>query len=200
MNKFQKLSILLLSLFSFQAAFGQSPMKAPISFKLKNGVTVVVAQNEGLGKIYSRLTIENQSSDSQKVATQVLENFFNHKANKFNESMATNGKPVSQVTMSLKEANTATNISTFEQTLSFVSNAFINPEITKEAFNEMKNQYTGEKADLESITLKDLQEVYNKNFKAADAYITIAGDITPSEARVIALKVFGGWKNETVSL
>lgn len=200
MNKIQKLSILLITLFSFNAAFAQSPMKEPISFKLKNGVTVVVAQNVGLGKIYSRLTIENQTSDSQKVATQVLENFLSHKANKFNESMSANGKPVAQVSMGLKEANTATNINTFEQTLNFVSSAFINPEITKEAFDEMKTQYTGEKADLENITLKDLQEVYNKNFKAADAYITIAGDITPSAARVIATKVFGGWKTETVAL
>lgn len=197
MNKIHKLSILLIALFSFNTSFAQSPMKEPVSFKLKNGLTVVVAQNVGLGKIYSRLTIENQTDDSQKVAAQILANFLNNKANKFNEGMLENGKPVSTVSMSFNEANAATNINTFEQTLNFVSSAFINPQITKEAFDEMKSQYTGDKADLASITIKDLQEFYNKNFKAADTYITIAGDITPGAAKLITNRVFGSWKAET---
>ncbi len=200
MNKIHRLSILLIALFSFNTSFAQSPMKEPVSFKLKNGLTVVVAQNVGLGKIYSRLTIENQTDDSQKVAAQVLENFLSNKATKFNEGMLENGKPVARVTMTFNEANAATNITTFEQTLSFVSNAFINPEITKEAFDEMKSAYTGNKADLASITIKDLQDFYNKNFKAADTYITIAGDITPSAAKLITNRVFGDWKTETTAL
>jgi len=197
MNKIHKLSILLIALFSFNTSFAQSPMKEPVSFKLKNGLTVVVSQNVGLGKIYSRLTIENHTDDSQKVAAQILANFLNNKANKFNEGMLENGKPVSTVSMSFNEANAATNINTFEQTLNFVSSAFINPQITKEAFDDMKSQYTGDKADLASITIKDLQEFYNKNFKAADTYITIAGDITPSAAKLITNRVFGSWKAET---
>ncbi|KQC00448.1 hypothetical protein AQF98_13300 [Pedobacter sp. Hv1] len=172
-------------------------MKEPVSFKLKNGLTVVVAQNVGLGKIYSRLTIENQTDDSQKVAAQILENFLNSKATKFNEGMLENGKPVARVSMTFNEANAATTINAFEQTLSFVSSSFINPEITKEAFDEMKSTYTGNKADLASITIKDLQDFYHKNFKASDAYITIAGDITPSTAKLITNRVFGDWKTET---
>ena len=61
MKSIQKLSILLVALFSFNAAMAQSIMKAPVRYKLKNGVTLIVAQNVGSGKIFSRLTVENQA-------------------------------------------------------------------------------------------------------------------------------------------
>lgn len=197
MNKIQRISILLLTLFSFSTAFAQSAMKTPVRFKLKNGLTVIVAQNAGLGKIYSRFTIENETSEAHKVAAQVLQNYLNNKATKFNENaMLLNGLPISKVTLTYNEANTATNINTFEKTLNFVSTIYTNPEITKEAFEEMKSQYTGNKEDLEAVTIKELQELYQKNFKAADSFITIAGDITPSAAKLIANKAFGSWKTE----
>lgn len=193
MKTITKITVLFIALLSFNVAFAQNAMKAPVRFKLKNGITVIVAQNNGLGKIYSRLTIENQSNETQKVVAQVLENYLNNKANKFNSSMAEAGTPSSKVTFSYNEANTATNITNFEPALNYVSSIFLSPETAKQAFDEMKSLYTGNKADLDSVTVKDVQDFYNKNFKASDTFITIAGDITPSNAKEIASKAFGSW-------
>lgn len=191
MKSIQKLSFLLITLFSFNAALAQSTMKAPVRYKLKNGVTLIVAQNVGLGKIYSRLTVENQANEEETIYAQILENYMNNRAHKFNEFMTENGKSSSNVTMSYNEANTATNIANFEQAFNFVSKSFLNNEITKQAFADMKDLYAGNKADLDVVTLKDLQVYYSKNFKATDTYITIAGDITPAYAKEIAAKAFG---------
>jgi predicted Zn-dependent peptidase len=193
MKSIKTFSILIITLLSINIAFAQNSMKAPVRFKLKNGVTVIVAQNVGLGKVYSRLTIENQSNESTTIVAQVLENYLNNKASKFNSSMADAGAPNSKVTLSYNEANTATNIANFEPALNYVSNILLNPETAKQAFDEMKSLYTGNKTDLDSVTIKDVQDFYNKNFKASDTFITIAGDITPSDAKEIAAKAFGTW-------
>ncbi|TCC93232.1 insulinase family protein [Pedobacter frigiditerrae] len=192
MKSITKIAILFIALLSFTVASAQNSMKAPVRFKLKNGITVIVAQNNGLGKIYSRLTIENQTCGN-KVIAQVFENYLNNKATKFNDSMSATGATSSKVTFAYNEANTATNTANFEPALNYVSTLFLNPTTAKQAFDEMKSLYTGNKADLDSITAADVQDYYNKSFKASDTFITIAGDITPSDAKEIASKAFGSW-------
>lgn len=196
MKSFKKLTILLITLFSFNVALAQSTMKAPVRYKLKNGITIIVAQNIGSGKIYSRLTVENQAEDNATIYAQVLENFMNKRAEKFNE-LSSNSN-ASKITINYNEANTATTTANFEQAINFVSKSFLNQDIVKQAFDEMKDLYTGKKEDLASVTIKDLQAYYNKNFKAEDTYITIAGDITPAQAKEIVAKAFGS--QEKISL
>ena len=200
MKSIQKLSILLIALFSFNAAMAQSIMKAPVRYKLKNGVTLIVAQNVGSGKIFSRLTIENQAQENETLYAQILENYMNKRAEKFNEFLTATTSS-SKITMNYNEANTATNVANFEDAFNFVSKSFLNQDIAKQAFDEMKDLYAGKQDDLKSVTMKDLQAYYNKNFKAEDTYITIAGDITPLQAREIAAKAFANSKeaNEVIT-
>ena len=193
MKSIQKLSILFVALFSFNAAIAQSTMKAPVRYKLKNGVTLIVAQNVGSGKIFSRLTVENQAQENETLYAQILENYMNKRAEKFNEFL-TSTTSSSKITMNYNEGNTATNVANFEDAFNFVSKSFLNQDIAKQAFDEMKDLYAGKQDDLKSVTMKDLQAYYNKNFKAEDTYITIAGDITPSQAREIATKAFANSK------
>lgn len=193
MKSIQKLSILLVALFSFNAAIAQSTMKAPVRYKLKNGVTLIVAQNVGSGKIFSRLTVENQAQENETLYAQILENYMNKRAEKFNEFLTATTSS-SKITMNYNEGNTATNVANFEDAFNFVSKSFLNQDIAKQAFDEMKDLYAGKQDDLKSVTMKDLQAYYNKNFKAEDTYITIAGDITPSQAREIAAKAFANSK------
>jgi predicted Zn-dependent peptidase len=197
MKRVTKILILFIASLSINVAFAQNSMKAPIRYKLKNGLNIVVAQNTGLGKIYSRLTIENEAKESNSILAQILETYLNNKANSFNELMAGNDNNISKITMSLKEANTATNVANFEQALNYIANTFLNLEITSQSFSEIKDLYTGNKADLGSITLKNLQDYYSKNYSASDAFITIAGDINPSYAKEITAKAFGNWSEIT---
>lgn len=194
-----KISILILSLFAFNAAFAQR-MKEPVSFKLKNGLTVIVAQNVGLGKVYSRLTIENKSTEEQRNVAQIFESFLNGKANAFNQNVDKDNTIVPQVSLTVDEANTTTNAADFGATLQFVADNILNPELSQHAFEEMKSQLKGNKADLEAITLADLKNFYAKHFKASDTFITIAGDIDPAVAKMMVNKAFGNWKPEVAVL
>jgi predicted Zn-dependent peptidase len=194
-----KISILILSLFAFNAAFAQR-MKEPVSFKLKNGITVIVAENVGLGKVYSRLTIENKSTAEQRNVAQIFEGFLNGKANAFNQNVDKDNTLAPQVSLSVDEANTTTNIADFGHALQFVADNILNPELSQQAFEEMKAQLKGNKADLEAITLSDVKGFYAKHFKASDTFITVAGDIDPATAKQMINKAFGNWKAEATTL
>lgn len=190
-----KITFIILSLFAINVASAQS-MKAPVSFKLKNGVTVIVAQNEGMGKIYSRLTIENKSSEEQRNIAQVFESFLNGKAVAFNQNVAQkDSETTPKVSLTVDEVNTATNVADFQQALQFVSDNIVNPELSQQAFEVIKAN-----TDLANVTLADVKAFYASHFKPSDTFITIAGDIDPATAKAMANKVFGNWKTERAAL
>lgn len=192
-----KISILILSLFASHAALAQR-MKEPVSFKLKNGLTVIVAQHDGLGKVYSRLTIENKGAEGQKNAAQVFESYLNGKANTFNQNVSKSNTITPQVSLTVDEANTSTSIADFEHALQFVADNFVNPELSQQAFEEMRSQPKSNKTDLENVSLADIKSFYANHFKASDTFITIAGDIDVATAKTIANRAFGNWKTEAI--
>lgn len=51
---------------------------------------------------------------------------------------------------------------------------------------------------IENITVEKAKEYYNTYFKPNISYLTIVGDITPKEARMLAKQYFGGWEKGVV--
>lgn len=184
-----KIAFIILSLFTFNTSFAQN-MKAPVSFKLKNGVTVIVAQNAGMGKVYSRLTIEHPRAMAKHNAAKAFESFLSNKANTFQNNNANGETP--KVSLMLAEANTATNVVEFEEALQFVSASITNPELSKQVFESIE-----ENADL---TLDEAKAFYGAHFNPEHTFITIAGDIDVATAKAMATKAFGNWKNEAATL
>ncbi|HWW40926.1 hypothetical protein [Pedobacter sp.] len=136
MRTIKNLFLIVISLFAAQFAHAQTgSMKDPVSFKLKNGLTIIVAQNTGISKVYANFKSED---DAVKEAEQ--EGLQNLVTGLFNSSeKETNGK-----------------------------------------INEAK--------------------AYNSNqIDLSKAYLTIAGNISPSEAKAIAQKAFGDWKGNTTT-
>src|SRR5689334_22028378 len=111
MKSFKKISMFLFILFAGNVVFAQNNMKSPVSFKLKNGLTVIVAQNVGLGKIYSRLTMENAAANDQNIVAKVLDGYLASKAARYNQKTSERQaeNDAVKVTMGFNEANTATN-------------------------------------------------------------------------------------------
>lgn len=66
----KKLLIILISLFAFNNIQAQGIMKDPVSFKLKNGIEVIVAENGGMAKVMASVKIEGAQLNS-KVATAI---------------------------------------------------------------------------------------------------------------------------------
>lgn len=188
-----KITFVILSLFTVKATFAQSP-KAPVSFQLKNGLTVIVAQNAGMGKIYSRLTIDHQNANERKNVAQVFESFLNKSATAFQGSTDTEGI-VPKVRLSVDEANIAANVADFQQALQFVSNYITSATLGELAFENLKAQLK-DRNGLASISLADLKAFYASHFDPARTFVTIAGDIDVPTAKAMANKAFGDWKTQ----
>ncbi|MNL32863.1 hypothetical protein D3C87_1547410 [compost metagenome] len=96
----KNLLFIIIALFTFSNIQAQGIMKDPVSFKLKNGVEVIVAENDGMGKVLASVKIEGtQLNVKNSVA------------------VADNGADFGpKVNYSLDEVNVAADIADFEKT------------------------------------------------------------------------------------
>ncbi len=53
---------------------------------------------------------------------------------------------------------------------------------------------------IQKLTLNDVKEAYGKYVTPSRAYLTIIGDITPDDAKKLAIEVFGTWKGAQLTL
>lgn len=196
----KKFTLLTLTFLMLQHVSAQNQFKTPVKFKLKNNLTVIVAQNIGSGKIFSRLTVENEIKEEEKTITNLLEGFLRSKANNFNLRQAPDSRTVSQVTLTATEANTATSIFNFEQALSFVSLNLLDPELAQQVYAKMDSIYDGPLSDLKSLQVADIERYLADHLKTSDIYLTIAGDISPNDAKLMANRVFGDWHPKSTTL
>lgn len=124
MKTLKNITLIFLLMVTHNVAFAQK-MKEPVRVKLKNGATLIVAQNEGFNKVYARVTIENQDANTD---TQLLRSFLDKKTNEFNANADKDKEVVPHVELAISEANTASNVADFEQTLQYVADYFFTPQ------------------------------------------------------------------------
>ncbi|RQO70502.1 hypothetical protein DBR43_21045 [Pedobacter sp. KBW06] len=149
----KNLLFIIIGLFTFSNIQAQGIMKDPVSFKLKNGVEVIVAENNGMGKVLASVKIEGGQLASNT-----------------NISIADHGKDFEpKVSFGTDEAHVAADTEDFE-------NAFL--------------------ATAEALTAAGRN---HESLVPAKTYITIAGDITLAQAKVLARKAFGEWKENSSS-
>ncbi|WEK19205.1 MAG: insulinase family protein [Candidatus Pedobacter colombiensis] len=196
----KKLFITTIALFTIQFAQAQSfTMGSPISFKLSNGMTVIVAENSGTNKIYSSFTVNEETADKNHKAG--AQNILNEMLNEI-ASDAEAG-----VSFDDKGANLASLATNFDKALSIMSTSIKTPALTQPSFDKAKqniidhlkaqDHYYPEAVNemaLQQLTLKDVQSFYTRTITPSKAYLTIAGNITAATAKILAKKEFGTWK------
>lgn len=185
MKLFTKITTLLITFLSLNVAVAQQNMKNPVRFKLKNGVTLIVAQNQGMGRIYSRLTVENDEVGANTAESIFLTNMLEQKAERYNKLAQPLNGEVLPVSLQVSEANTATRINDFEEALTFAVDAIFNPNITQEAIDHSANK---------TLNIEQIKSFHKTCVKQSDTYLTIAGDISVADAKMIVNKIFGNWK------
>lgn len=193
MKTIKNFIILIISVLSIQFASAQSTsMKEPVSFKLKNGLTIIVAENEGSKKIYAGFTADEEPAESSKAGVQDV----------FNVMM----------NFSDKGGNIAANMSDFAATLMMFSKSIKEPVLNQTSFEtalakviasvNARDRYYPEtitETSLNAITLNDIKAFYSKNIIPSNTYLTIAGNISASDAKALAKKSFGEWSNQSAS-
>ncbi|TDQ09694.1 insulinase family protein [Pedobacter metabolipauper] len=198
--KTRRLIILVLSIITVQYASAQTAIfKEPVSFKLKNGMNIIVAENLGTSKVYSSFTIDGDAvSEGNKPG---IENLLNAM---LNEDVAQSGTGIS---FNEKGGNLASNTVNFDLALSTLSRSVRQPALTDPAFAKLKSdliasfnahdRYYPESvtlAALEDLTLEDVKSFCSKHITPSRASLTIAGNISTAQAKILVKKAFGDWE------
>lgn len=179
-----------------------STLHDPVSFKLRNGMNIIVAENTGTPKVYSSFTLEDVLTEESPVTQTVLTMMLNDIALDTQAGISFNDKG----------GNLANSIAGFENALLALSSTVTNADLTEqllektkiallESVNRRLKFYpaTVTAARIEATTLEEIKTCYANNYQPAKACLTIAGNITPAEAKLIAKKAFGEWKENQVA-
>ncbi|MNR21297.1 Peptidase M16 inactive domain protein [compost metagenome] len=186
---------MIIGVFAFNSIQAQVTMKDPVSFKLKNGIEVVVAENSGMGKVFASVKIEGEPISTNTAVSEVLTNLLTEGAiHKSKVAFANNGKDIApKVNITAEEGNVAADAEDFENAFLVLTSTLQKPEINKEAL-EKANQNAAY-----SISVDELKTFYNQQIKPSRTYITIAGDITVAQAKALTKKAFAEWKENQES-
>src|SRR6185503_19664811 len=55
-------------------------------------------------------------------------------------------------------------------------------------------------ASVKGLTLADIKEAYKNFITPSRSYLTFVGDITPADAKALAIKAFGNWTGKKLTL
>ncbi len=191
--------ILIAVLFAAQSTNAQSGvMKDPVSFKLKNGLTVIVAENSSATKVFSSFNPEAQPAPEidKAGAREILAAILN----------ATAGQLANQVSFTEKGGNINAIGSDFDMALTALSSTVQQPMINQDALEQhkadliksinAKDRFYAPELTVEAVAalnLNDIKSLYHDLMVPANTYLTIAGNITVAEVKVLAKKTFGEW-------
>lgn len=184
---------MMIGIFAFSNSEAQGTMKDPVSFKLKNGIEVVVAENTGMGKVYASVKIEGETPESNAAVADALTNILTESASaKGKVVFADNLKQIApKVSVKADEANVAADADDFENAFLVMSSALHETVIDQVAVDQVNRNAK------QAVSLAELKTFYKKQMIPSRTYITIAGNISVAQAKVLAKKAFGDWKENS---
>lgn len=181
---------MMIGVFAFSNIDAQVTMKDPVSFKLKNGIEVVVAENIGMGKVFASVKIEGEDLDSSVAVSEVLTNILTEGAGAKGKVVFANSlKEIApKVSVTADEANVAADAEDFENAFLVMSSALQETVIDQATLDQVN------KATKQAVSLAEVKTFYSKQIIPSRTYITIAGNISVAQAKALAKKAFGEWK------
>ncbi|MBB5438383.1 putative Zn-dependent peptidase [Pedobacter sp. AK017] len=171
------------------SGFAQSDvMKDPVSYTLKNGMTIIIAENQATPKVYANLSFEAakvyvaEKAAVQEVTTTLL-----------NQQLTALDAGLSYSDKGLNLATTSAGLEAVLQTMYAYINA---PGFTEAALAKAKAELlahltaqdryfpeTVNAASLNKLSLADVNAYYNEINKPALTFLTIVGNINPAAAK-----------------
>ena len=224
---------------SVQPKQGETPkinLKKPQTFKLSNGLNVIVVENKKLPTFSLRISIDNPpSTEGDKSGLNALSNALFGEGSKniskdiFNEEVDYLGASIS-MGMGFAFANGLSKHK--ERIFELLADAALRPNFTKEELDKEKEKLiTGLKSEenspaaiaqrvvgiltystdhpygefvteetIKNVTIKDLDNNYNRMFRPNNAYMVISGDVVFDEIKELVTKHFKKWKSSKKEL
>ncbi|WP_316802780.1 insulinase family protein [Pedobacter nototheniae] len=178
--------------------FAQNRFKEPVSYKLKNGMNIIISENDNSEQAYSSFTLDKNAFKNKKDGIVELLNAV------LNEGLEKNRG------ISFRDNSGALSVSKtdFENSLQVMAKIIINTNLTKNTFDIAKAKLlmslktqdydydeTVTAKSIAALSLMDVQEFYNQ-ITPNRTYLTLAGNINTDEAKTAAKKAFGNWNKE----
>ncbi|QXU39970.1 hypothetical protein [Pedobacter sp. D749] len=194
MNRIKTIAILAFAIFSAYTA-GAQTFKEPVSYKLKNGMNIIISENNRSPKAYSSFTLDAQAFSNQKDGVVELLNAV------LNENVCKNAN----ISFKDNSGKLATASADLGKDLTEMASLIRNATIDQKTFNIAKaklitslqaNDYDYDQSvnenSINALTLADVKSFYSQ-ISPEKTFLTIAGDVELNTAKASAKKAFGNW-------
>lgn len=196
MNTIKKIVVFSLIIFSASASNAQNGMREPINYSLKNGMKIIVSENQKSQGAFSSFTLDTRAFQNKKDGiVELLNATLNERASKND-----------QILFKDNSGRLATNNAQLEKGLTEMASIIQHTDINQEAFDSgkatllaslKKQDYdydqTVNENTINAISLADLQAFYNE-ISPEKTFLTVAGNVEMNTAKAAVKKAFGNWK------
>lgn len=197
MNKFKTIAIAALSLLCIYTVKAQS-FKEPVGYKLKNGMNIIISENDQSPKAYSSFTLDSKAfGDKKDGVVELLNAALNENAGK-NPNISFNDN----------SAKLATSSADLEKDLVLMGELIQHATIDQHTFNTAKAKLvmslklhdydydqTVNENSINALTLEDVRSFY-RQLSPEKTFLTIAGAVELNTAKASAKKAFGNWNRK----
>ncbi|NTE00604.1 insulinase family protein [Agrobacterium tumefaciens] len=196
MNTIKKIVLFSFIIFSAFASNAQNGMREPINYSLKNGMKIIVSENEKSQGAFSSFTLNTNAFQNKKDGIVELLNAT------LNESIAKND----QILFKDNSGRLATNNAQLEKGLTEMAAIIQHADINQKTFDSgkaalltslKKQNYdydqTVNENSINAISLSDLIAFYNE-ISPEKTFLTVAGNVEMDTAKTAVKKAFGNWK------
>jgi len=200
MNTIKTITLSVLILLSVYNVNAQT-FKEPVGYKLKNGMNIIISENDKSPKAYSSFTLDAKAFEDKKDGVVELLNAV------LNESVGKNAN----INFKDNSGKLATTNSDLEQDLVKMAALIQNATLDQKTFNTAKAKLitslklqdydydqTVNENSINALTLADVQSFYNQ-ISPEKTFLTIAGDVQLSTAKTSAKNAFGNWNKHTAN-
>jgi predicted Zn-dependent peptidase len=194
MNTIKTIALSTVAILSVYSAKAQT-FKEPVGYKLKNGMNIIISENDKSPKAYSSFTLDAKAFSDKKDGVVELLNAV------LNENVSKNAN----ISFKDNSGKLATASADLEKDLTEMAALIQNATIDQKTFNIAKAKLiTSLKAhdydydqsvnetSINALTLADVKSFYSQ-ISPEKTYLTIAGDVALSDAKSSAKKAFGNW-------
>ncbi|WP_316804764.1 insulinase family protein [Pedobacter nototheniae] len=198
MSILKKVLFTTISILTVYTSQAQITFKEPVSFKLKNGMNVIISENNQSPKAYSNFTLDTRTLKNRKDGVaELLVAMIGENAGK-NEN----------ISFKDRTGSIATQTANFDEELQNMAAAVQNIALNQNNFNTAKAKlmlslkaqdydYDGtvNENSVMALSLSDVTDFYNQ-ITPANFHLTVAGDVHSDEAKTSVKKAFGNWNKK----
>lgn len=194
MNKIKTIALCTVAVLYIYTVKAQS-FKEPFGYKLKNGMNIIIAENNKSPKAYSSFTLDAKAFNTKKDGVVELLNAL------LNENVGKNAN----ISFKDNSGKLATASADLEKDLTEMAALIQHATIDQNTFNTAKAKLltsiklkdydydqTVNENSINALSLDDVKYFYSQ-ISPEKTFLTIAGDVDLNTAKASAKKAFGNW-------